>query len=225
MIVLAEIQTLTQSITGQLNPESLIRNGGLLLIMLLVFAQTGLFFCFFLPGGSLLFTTGVMAASGVLHQDIFTISAALIAASFSGTITGYWFGRTTGPLLYQRRDSAFFKKQHLAIAEAFYKKYGVLALTIGLFFPVIRTFAPIIAGLIKVHFGRFLLLTFFGSALWILAMVLPGYYLGSLPFLKDYLPWIVIAIIVIVTIPAGLRIIKEFRVFKKQEEDKQKEHS
>lgn len=219
MILLTEIHLLTENFSGIFNPESLIRNGGLLLIFLFVFAQTGLFFCFFLPGGSLLFTTGVIAATGALDHSVATICVTLVMASFSGTIAGYWFGRKTGPLLYKRKDSAFFRQQHMVMAEAFYKKYGVLALTAGLFFPVIRTFAPIVAGMIKVNFGRFLLLTFSGSLIWILAMVLPGYFMGSIPLLKGYLTYIVIAIILAVTIPAAFRMVREFRVFKKEADE------
>lgn len=219
MLLLSEIASNTETFSSFINPESLIRTGGLLLIFLLVFAQTGLFFCFFLPGGSLLFTVGVMTASGAMHHSVFTICVTLVIASFTGTIAGYWFGRTTGPLLYQRKDSTFFKKQHMVMAESFYKRYGALALTAGLFFPVIRTFAPIVAGMIKVNFSRFLLLTFSGSLLWILSMILPGYFLGSIPFLKDYLTWIVVAIIIAVTIPAAMRLVREFRVFKKEADD------
>lgn len=205
------------------DPESLIRSGGLLLIMLIIFAQTGMFFFFFLPGGALMFTAGVMAASGALHHDIFTVCVALIFACFAGTLAGYWFGRSTGVLLYERKDSAFFKKKHLTTAHAFFKKYGALALTIGLFFPVVRTFAPIVAGIIKYRFNRFLLLTFGGSVAWILAMILPGYLLGRIPFLKDYLTWIVASIIVVVTVPTVLKLIREFKSFRKdatEEENK-----
>ena len=193
------------------NPESLIRYGGMLVIFLVVFGQTGLFFCFFLPSGALLFTAGVFVATGALPYTLFTVCSSLIIASFLGNITGYWFGWKAGPLLYKRKDSRFFKKEHLRVAANFYKKYGGIALTAGLFFPIIRTFAPIVAGMIGVKFQRFMLFTFNGSVLWILSFVLAGYFLGSIPFLKGYLKYIIIFIIAAVTTPIVIAIIKRFK--------------
>src|SRR6478735_6782708 len=121
--------------------ESLIRFGGLLLLFLAVFCQTGLFFCFFIPGGGLLFTTGVLIATGQFGYSLFLVCGLLVIASLMGNLTGYYFGIKAGPLLYQKKESRFFKKQHLETAESFYNKYGSLAVAGGLFFPIIRTFA------------------------------------------------------------------------------------
>ncbi|HKB44579.1 MAG TPA: hypothetical protein VKC90_09315, partial [Chitinophagaceae bacterium] len=104
--------------------ESLIKYGGLLLVCLIVYGSTGLFFCFFIPSGGVLFTAGVFVASGGLHENIFTVCSLLVLASFLGNMTGYWFGLKLGPLLYKRKDSKFFHKKHLKTAESFYKKYG-----------------------------------------------------------------------------------------------------
>jgi membrane-associated protein len=191
--------------------ESLIRYGGLLLVFLAVYGQTGLFFCFFLPSGALMFTAGVFVATGDLHQDIFSVCCLLILASVLGNMTGYWFGWKTGPLLYRRKESRFFRQEHLKTAESFYKKYGGLAVTAGFFFPIIRTFAPIVAGMIRMNFRRFLLFSFAGSVLWILSFVLAGYLIGSMPFLKPYLKYIIIGIIVLVTIPILIRVVREFK--------------
>src|SRR5205809_5364885 len=103
--------------------EALIRFGGLLLVFLAVYGQTGLFFCFFLPSGALMFTSGVFVASGDMHQNIFIVCILLIVAAQLGNITGYWFGRKTVPLLYKRKDSKFFRQEHLKAAEKFYHKY------------------------------------------------------------------------------------------------------
>lgn len=191
--------------------DSLIRYGGLLLVFLAVYGQTGLFFCFFLPSGGLLFTTGIFVATGNLNHNLFIVCMLLTTAAFLGNITGYWFGRKAGPLLYKRKDSGFFRQSHLITAERFYKKYGGIALTAGLFFPIIRTFAPIVAGMISLKFSRFMLFTMAGSFLWILSFISAGYLVGSIPVLKNYLIYIVIAIIVFVTIPVVVRIIKEFK--------------
>ena len=191
--------------------DSLIRYGGLMLVFLAVYGQTGLFFCFFLPSGALLFTTGIFIATGNLNHNFFIVCIILTAAALLGNITGYWFGKKTGPMLYKRKDSGFFRKSHLVTAERFYNKYGGIALTAGLFFPIIRTFAPIVAGMINLNFRRFMLFTLAGSVLWILSFVSIGYLVGSIPWLKNYLVYIIIIIIVFVTIPVVIRIVKEFR--------------
>jgi membrane-associated protein len=203
--------------------ESLIRYGGILIVFLLVYGSTGLFFCFFIPTGAILFTAGIFAATGVLHYDIFTICILLIIASIAGNITGYWFGWKTGPLLYNRKDSRFFKKRHLTTAESFYKKYGWMALTLGLYLPIIRTFASIVAGMVRLNWRRFLLLTSAGSTVWILSFVLAGYFMGSMPWLKPWLNYIVIGFILVVSIPPVIWLIKELRKIRKLNKQKEKE--
>ena len=193
------------------DPESLISHGGLLIVFLLVYASTGLFFCFFIPTGAILFTAGIYTATGGLQYDIFTVCSLLILASILGNLTGYWFGWKTGPLLYSRKDSRFFKKRHLKTAETFYNKYGWLALTVGLYLPIIRTFASIVAGIVRLNFRRFILLTVTGSVVWILSFVLAGYFIGSRPFLKPWLNYIVIGFILVVTIPLIIWMVKELR--------------
>ena len=202
---------------------SLIRYGGLLLIFLMVYGSTGLFFCFFIPTGALLFTAGIFAASGGLQYDVFTICILLVLASVLGNLTGYWFGWKTGPLLYRKEDTKFYKKHHLTTAESFYKKYGWLALTLGLFLPVIRTFAPIVAGMVRLNFRRFILLVFTGSVFWILSFVLAGYFIGSRPLLKPWLNYIVIAFILAVSIPLIFWIRKELKMLRKINKQKKED--
>ena len=191
--------------------ESLIRNGGLLVVFLAVFAQTGLFFCFFLPSGALMFTTGVFLASGSLHYSLFMVCVLLVIAAALGNVTGYWFGRKTGHLIHQKKDSKFFKKEYLQKAENFYTKYGAIALTAGLFFPIIRTFAPVVSGMIKMDLKKFVLFTLTGSVLWITSFVLAGYLIAMMPVLKPYLTYVILLIIVLVTIPIVIRIVNEFK--------------
>jgi membrane-associated protein len=203
--------------------EALIRYGGLLIVFLLVYGSTGLFFCFFIPTGAVLFTAGIFAATGGLQYDLVTICLLLVIASIAGNITGYWFGRKTGPLLYKREDSRFFKKQHLSTAESFYKKYGWLALTLGLYLPIIRTFASVVAGMVKLDFRRFILLTTAGSAAWILSFVFAGYFIGSRPMLKPWLNYIVIGFILAVTVPLVIWLIKELKRMRKLNKQKEEE--
>ena len=205
------------------DPESLISDGGLLIVFLMVYGSTGLFFCFFIPSGALLFTAGIYTATGGLQYDIFAVCSLLILASILGNLTGYWFGWKTGPLLYKRKDSRFFKKQHLKTAETFYNKYGWLALTVGLYLPIVRTFASIVAGMVRLNFRRFILLTVTGSVVWVLSFVLAGYLIGSWPFLKPWLNYIVIGFILVVTIPLIIWIVKELRKMRKENKEKEQE--
>ncbi|MEO5948204.1 MAG: VTT domain-containing protein [Chitinophagaceae bacterium] len=206
---------ITNNLLGIFDVEALIRYGGLFLVCIIVFGTTGFFFCFFIPTGAFTFTAGVYTATGNIPYNIYIVCSLLIIASVLGNITAYWFGKKAGPLLYKREDSRFFKKQHLTTATSFYEKYGWLALTMGLFLPVIRTFSPIVAGIIKLEFRRFLLLTFLGSVLWILSFTLAGYAIGKIPALKPWLNYIVIGFIIIVTIPLIIWVRKELKRLQK----------
>jgi len=212
------IPVILQNILQIFDAESLISHGGFLIVFLVVYGTTGLFFCFFIPVGAVLFATGVFMATGGMQYSIFTVCSLLILASVLGNVTGYWFGRQTGPLLYSRKDSKFFRKHHLKTAETFYNKYGWLALTAGLFLPIIRTFAPIVAGMIRLDLRRFMMLTVTGSVIWIISFVSAGYFIGSNPFLKPRLKFIVITFILIVTIPFVVRTIRELRKLRKENE-------
>jgi len=203
--------------------ESLIRYGGLLLVAAMVYGSTGFFFCFFVPTSALLFTAGIFVATGGLNYDIYTTCGLLVLASVLGNFTGYWFGWKAGPLLYKKKDTRFYKKQHLTTAETFYKKYGWLALTLGLYLPIIRTFAPIVAGIVRLNFRRFALLTFLGSLVWIPSFVVAGYFIGSNPSLKPWLKYIVIGFVLLVTIPLIIWTSKELRRMRKANAKKNKE--
>ena len=201
-----------------MDAEWLIGNGGMWILILLVYSTTGLFFCFFIPSGGVLFVAGILIGSGGLPYTLLSACCLLILASVAGCITGYWFGRKTGQLLFSRSDSRFFRKQHLKTAESFYNKYGWLALTAGLFLPIIRTFAPIVAGIVRMDLKRFLILTSCGSVAWITSFVAAGYLIASRPFLKPWLKYIVIAFILVVTVPLVIRTIKELKKLQKKNE-------
>ena len=204
------------NIFADIDVETMIRKGGLLIIFLAVYAQTGLFFSFFLPSGIFLFTGGLFIATGQLEYDLFTVCSCSVFACVAGCCTGYWFGRKTGTLLYEKSDSRFFKQKHLRAADTFYKKYGQLALTAGLLFPIIRTFSPIVAGIVKMNFSRFLLFVFIGSLLWVPPFVLAGYFIGSVPAFKDYAPYIISVFLIAITTPVVIRIIKEIKKSSKE---------
>lgn len=192
-----------------IDPESLIRYGGLLMMFLLIYASTGLFFCFFLPGGAVIFTAGVLVASGGLQHDMLTVCSLLTVASLAGSLTGYGFGRQTGKILYNRKDSKFFKRKHLIAAENFYTKYGGVAIIAGFFLPVIRNFAPVVAGIIRQNFRHFIVFSLIGSTAWVSSFAGAGYLFASLPFIKPWLTYIVTGFIILVTVPLVIKIIKE----------------
>jgi len=205
------ISALSILLFSDLTIETIIREGGLLIICLAVFAQTGLFFCFFLPSSIFIFTGGMFIATGQLEQDVITVCICAIGASVLGGITGYCFGWGTGPLLYHKKDSKFFKQQYLEAAGIFYKKYGKPALALGMLFPVIRTFAPVVAGIVKMGFWQFVLFLFIGSTLWITGFVVSGYLIGTIPAIEEYRNYIMVAIVLAVTIPAVVRITRSIK--------------
>lgn len=205
------------------NPESIIQYGGLALLLFVVFAETGLLIGFFLPGDSLIFISGLICATRpeLLDVNIATLLSALAAAAIIGNVTGYLFGRKVGPSLFRRKDSILFKKRYLDVTQSFYARHGGKALIMGRFLPIIRTFAPILAGVIQVEFGKFMLYNVIGAILWIGSLGSIGYFLGSTyPFVEDYLGYIVIFLIVITLIPVASTWRKERKLYRNKE-DKQ----
>jgi membrane-associated protein len=184
------------------NPESIIVHGGLYLLLFVVFAETGLFIGFFLPGDSLLFTAGLLCATNILTIHISLLVILIIVAAVTGNMTGFVFGKRVGILLFQRKSSFLFKQEHLQTAKEFYFKHGGMALILCRFLPIVRTFAPIVAGI--------LLYSIIGGVAWVCCLVLSGYFLASvIPNLKNYLGYIVIFLIVITSVPFVLRAFRK----------------
>jgi membrane-associated protein len=194
-----------------IDTEGLIRYGGLFIVCLLVFLNTGFFICFFLPSGAVLFSTGALLASGHLSYDALVVLLLLFFSSVAGSVTGFLFGYYIGPLLFERRESFFFRRNHLNAAQNFYRKYGSWALTAGYFLPIIRSFSPVVAGISRVKKQTLILGVTAGSASWILSFVGSGYFIGSRPLLKPWLNYILIIFICIVTIPLVIKIVRSFR--------------
>lgn len=202
-------------------PEELVRFGGLALVLLVIFIENGVFFGFFLPGDSLLFTAGLLAfpGIGVLEIDLLTLVVSISMAALLGYYVGYFFGFKTGEALYRRKDSLFFKQQYIHTAENFYKRYGGMALIMGRFLPIVRTFAPILAGVVKVDHKIFLLYNLSGAILWPGVVVTSGYYIGSIfPNALHYLDYIIVGFIIVTAIP----VINNFRT-RNKEKKKEKE--
>ncbi len=195
--------------------EWIIHNGGLYILLLVVFAETGLFVGFFLPGDSLLFAAGLYSeelAKEFFGVPIGAIIVMVIAASIIGSQVGYWFGRKYGVGLYKKKDSLLFKKSHLKKAEDFYEQYGKGTVFLSKFLPLLRTFAPIVAGMVRMPKATFLVYNVMGSVAWVTSMMLSGHYLQDWVFkkwgvsLKDHIELIAIGIVLVTTIPVIMKI-------------------
>ena len=199
------------------SPEQIIQTGGLLLILLIIFTENGVFFGFFLPGDTLLFTTGLLSATGYLNTSIYLLLVTISGAAIFGSMVGYYFGKKTGDTLFQREDSLLFKKKYLIAAEAFFKRHGGLALIMGRFLPIIRTFAPIFAGIAHFEYSKFMYYNILGAILWVFSMLLAGFFIGIfVPNSKDYLEYLILGIVIITWIPVILTYLKERKKMKEK---------
>jgi membrane-associated protein len=190
--------------------EALIQAVGLLGLFAIIFAETGLFFGFFLPGDSLLVTAGLVAQRGEL--DLGTMIAVLIIAAITGDATGYYIGRRAGERLYQREDSRFFKRNHLQRAEEFYQRHGGKTIVLARFMPFVRTFAPSVAGAARMPYARFALYNVTGGIAWIVSMTLLGYLLGeAAPDVDLILLPILGGIVLLSVLPPALHLWRERR--------------
>lgn len=195
-----------------LSIDGIFTYGGLLLACLIVYSSTGFFFAFFVPSGAVLFSAGLLAATGGIPHHIITVILLLTISSIAGSWTGYLFGVSVGPALYKRKDSWLFKKRHLEMAEKLYNKYGEWATSISFFVPIARSFSPVISGIGRLSVTRFNLGAVAGSICWITLFVGAGYLIGINPQLKPLLGYIVPVFVVLVTVPL---LIKLFRAFSK----------
>lgn len=193
------------------DPESIIQRGGLALLLIVIFAETGLFVGFFLPGDSLVFLSGLLCASQpeLIGVPVYALLPLMALAAITGNIVGYWFGKKVGPPLFKRDDSLIFKKRYLEVTRSFYERHGASALILGRFLPIIRTFAPILAGVIRVNFPRFMLYNVIGAMLWIGSIGTTGYLLGENEWVKENVEFIVIALIIVTMIPLVRTWIRE----------------
>lgn len=193
---------------GLFDLEELLRTGGYAVITAIVFIETGLLIGFFLPGDSLLLTAGVLAASGLF--DVWILMPLLIVAAVAGDTLGYWIGAKTGPALFNREDSRFFSKKNILAAQEFYTKHGGKTVVIARFVPIVRTFAPVVAGAAQMKYNQFLLYNVMGAVVWVVSMVLGGYLLGNLiPDLEKNLHYGIFAAIVLsLGVPAAFEFIK-----------------
>ena len=204
-----------------LQPQYYIENGGLWLLLLVVFAETGLFFGFFLPGDSLLFVAGIysapLAAQIFASQNewlnLFIVFAFISTSGVVGNYVGYKIGRNVGPAMYDWKENLFFKKKYLVQAQEFYEKHGGRAIVIARFIPIVRTFAPIVAGIVRMDNKKFAYFNVVGSLAWVASMLCAGHFLQSWILnqyhfdLKKHLEVIVIGIVFVTTVPVIIKVL------------------
>ncbi len=187
--------------------EAIIKTIGLLGVFALVFAESGLLIGFFLPGDSLLFTAGFLASQGYINIWLLAIGA--FVAAVAGDSVGYYIGHHVGPRLFAREDSRLFNKAHLLKTQAFYEKHGGKTIVMARFLPIIRTFAPIVAGIGNMHYRTFLGFNILGGFLWAVGISVLGYVLGnSVPDIDRYLIPIIIGIIIIPSLPSIIGLLR-----------------
>lgn len=198
------------------NPEWIMENGGLYLLLFIVFAETGILLGFFLPGDPLLFITGMILANNTLPHVNSTLSLLywillISIAGILGNFLGYWTGKRSGSILLQRKDSFLFKKKYIVQAQEFYEKKGGGAIIIARFMPIVRTFAPVVAGIVKMDLKKFSIFNVIGSFIWVGVLVTAGYLLGENEWIKNNLEKIIFLIVLIATAPVLIKMLKGFR--------------
>ena len=196
-----------------LNPESLLKNGGLLILGAIVFAESGLLIGFFLPGDSLLFIAGFLASeagNNVLPPLPFVI---LVSASMAiiGDQVGYLIGKKMGPAIFARPKSRLFNPDHVVKAHAFFEKYGSRTIVLARFVPIVRTFAPVVAGVGKMEYKTFVRYNVIGGLLWGAGLPLLGFFLGQIDVVKDHIEIAVIAVVFISVLPVAIEILSHWR--------------
>ena len=170
-----------------------------LILFLIIFCETGLVVTPFLPGDSLLFVAGTLAATGAM--DVHGLFVLLAAASFSGDNCNYWIGRLLGPRIFRREKSWMFNPAYVEYTQRFYERHGGKTIVIARFAPILRTFAPFVAGIGRMRYERFLFYSFAGSVLWISALTYAGYFFGNIPMVKQNLSLVIMGIIVLSIMP------------------------
>jgi membrane-associated protein len=191
-----------------LNPDQLLNQFGLLGLLLVIFAESGLLIGFFLPGDSLLFTAGLLITTGRLHTALWEACVLIALAAALGDQAGYTFGRKVGPALFRCPDSRLFKQENVAKAQEFFARHGPKSLVLARFVPVVRTFTPIIAGVSGMAYRRFLVFNLLGGTLWGTVVTLLGGWLGKHAFVRDNIEAILVLVVLISVVPIGIEFLR-----------------
>jgi membrane-associated protein len=204
------VDLVLDALTGAQSLDALVRWGGYVALVAIVFVETGLLVGFFLPGDSLLITAGLVAASG--HLNIWWINGLLIVAAITGDSVGYAIGARLGPRLFTREKSLLFNPRHVERTREFYARHGAKTIVIARFVPIIRTFAPVVAGVGQMAYRRFLLYNVAGGVGWVAAMTWAGYLLGQVvPDIDRHIHIVVLVVVVLSVIPIGVELLRARR--------------
>jgi membrane-associated protein len=200
-----------------LNPESLIEKGGLALLTAIIFAESGLLIGFFLPGDSLLFVGGFLASAAGGNQlpPLPVVAFVAFAAAVIGDQVGFWFGRKVGPSLFNRPDSRLFKQQNVLRAHVFFEKHGPKTIVLARFVPIVRTFAPIVAGVGNMKYRTFTIYNLIGGFLWAVGLTTLGYFLGQIDVVKNNIEVALVLVVAISLIPVSIEVLKHRREAKR----------
>ncbi|GAA4781768.1 MULTISPECIES: VTT domain-containing protein [Streptomyces] len=191
-----------------LDPDYLITTFGLIGVLVIVFAESGLLIGFFLPGDSLLFTTGLLVTTGKIDMPLWLVCTLIVVAAVIGDQVGYLFGRKVGPALFKRPDSRFFKQENVEKAHDFFEKYGPKSLVLARFVPIVRTFTPIIAGVSRMNYRSFVTFNIIGGVLWGAGVTLLGAALGKVEFVHQNIEAILILIVLISVVPIVIELLR-----------------
>jgi membrane-associated protein len=198
-------------VSGFLDPQHLIGTFGLIGIMLVLFAECGLLIGFFLPGDSLLFTAGLVAAGGIAGLSLpplWVLVVAFAAAAVIGNLVGYWIGHRAGPAVFNRPDSRLFRAEYVERSHAFFERNGAKTIMLARFVPIVRTFATVMAGASHMEFRRYALFSLLGGVLWAGGITVLGYWLGSVQVVKDHLELFVLGVVVLSLVPIAIEYLR-----------------
>lgn len=210
MNIIAYIHCCYTVIVSFFDPETIVKSGGLALIAFMVFAECGLLFGVIFPGDTLLFAAGFFAAQG--QFNIVVLISIIVVAAILGGESGYYIGRKAGPRIFTKKDGIFFRREYIEKSEEFYARHGGKTIALARFVPVVRTFAPVVAGVGKMDYRKFMLYNIFGSAIWGVIVTLAGYYLGTLfPGLQDKIEYVFLLALPFIFGPPIYHIIKSRR--------------
>ncbi|MGI5251004.1 DedA family protein [Actinacidiphila glaucinigra] len=191
-----------------LDPDYLISSAGLIGLLAIVFAESGLLIGFFLPGDSLLFTGGLLVAGGKLDYPIWLVCVLVWIAAVAGDQVGYLFGRKVGPSLFRRPDSRLFKQENVEKAHDFFERHGAKSIVLARFVPIVRTFTPVIAGVSRMNYRVFVTYNVIGGLLWGVGVTLLGYWLGQIAFVHEHIELILIAIVLLSVVPIAIEFLR-----------------
>lgn len=207
------MQTLTVAalLPTWLDPNTIVTNFGLLGIALILFAECGLLVGFFLPGDTLLFAAGVLVKKGTFDQPLWLVIAIEMGAAIAGNMVGYEIGRRGGPAVFNKPDSRLFKPEYVERTQAFFDRYGPLAIVLGRFVPVVRTFITVMAGAGRMNFRTYAIYTVIGGVLWTVSVTMLGYFLGNVAFIADNIELLLLGGVLISVVPVGLGLFRHAR--------------